>query len=167
MKNDKTLEVLNNLLEINNDRLEGYDTASKETDETDLKGLFRTLAKTSLRCRQELVDEINSLGGEPVEGTKMSGKFFRAWMDVKAALSGHDRKTIISSCEFGEDKATETYKNVLMNDFLHLSPRQLTLVHSQYTLLKADHDTVLSLLDTHKRPESRGLKQPVADKKLT
>jgi uncharacterized protein (TIGR02284 family) len=156
MKNDETVEVLNKLLEINNDRLEGYDTASKETDEVDLKGLFRKLAKTSLKCRQELIDEITSLDSEPIEGTKISGKFFRRWMDVKAALSGHDRKTIISSCEFGEDKALETYKNVLMNDFLHLSTRQLTLVHSQYALLKADHDNVRSLLDAFKpKPQDR------------
>ena len=156
MKNDKTVEALNNLLEINNDRLEGYDTASGETDETDLKELFGRLAETSLRCKQELIDEVISLGGEPVEGTKTSGKFFRVWMDVKAALSGHDRKSIISSCEFGEDKAMETYKNVLMNDFSNLSTRQLTLVHSQHALLKTDHDTVRSLLETLRhKPENR------------
>lgn len=155
MKNDRTVEVLNKLLEINNDRLEGYETASKETDENDLKNLFDQLAKTSLRCRQELVDEITSLEGVPIETTKTSGKFFRTWMDVKAALTGRDRKTIISSCEFGEDKAIETYKNVLMDDILYLSTRQLTMIRSQYALLKADHDIVRSLRDTNfYKPES-------------
>lgn len=147
MKNDKTVEVLNKLLEINNDRLDGYETASKETEENDLKSLFAQLSKTSLRCRQELVDEITSLGGEPVDGTKTSGKFFRAWMDVKAAITGKDRKAIISSCEFGEDKAVETYKNVLMDDILYLNTRQLTLVRAQYALIKADHDLVRSMRD--------------------
>ncbi len=147
MKNDKTIEVLNKLLEINNDRLDGYETASRETDENDLKSLFAELAKTSLRCRQELVNEINDLGGKPVEGTKTSGKFFRAWMDVKAALSGKDRKAIIKSCEFGEEKAIETYKNVLMNDILYLSTRQLTLIRAQYALLKTDFDKLYSLRD--------------------
>ena len=147
MKNDKTVEALNNLLEINNDRLEGYDTASGETDEADLKDLFRKLAETSLRCREELIDEVISLGGEPVEGTKTSGKFFRVWMDVKAALSGHDRKTIISSCEFGEDKAIETYKKVLTDDILNLNTKSLAIVRNQYALLKADHETVSLLQD--------------------
>jgi uncharacterized protein (TIGR02284 family) len=157
MKNDKTVEVLNKLLEINNDRLLGYETASKETDEQDLKTLFAQLANTSLRCKQELVDEINSLGGQPIEGTKTSGKFFRAWMDVKAALTGKNRNAIISSCEFGEDKAIETYKNVLMDDILYLSTRQLTLIRAQYALLKTDHDTVRSLRDTLKyNSESHG-----------
>lgn len=148
MKNDKSVEVLNKLLEINNDRVDGYETASKETDENDLKSLFSQMMNTSRRCSQELVDEITSLGGEPVEGTKTSGKFFRAWMDVKAAITGKDRKAIISSCEFGEDKAIETYKNVLMDDILYLSSRQLTLIRSQYALLKADHDLIRSLRDS-------------------
>jgi uncharacterized protein (TIGR02284 family) len=147
MKKDKTVEVLNKLLEINNDRLEGYETATNETDELELKALFARLSKTSLRCRYELIDEITILGGEPVEGTKTSGKFFRAWMDVKAELSGHDRNAILSSCEFGEDKAIAAYKNVLINDIMHLSTKLLTLVRTQYVLLKADHDTIHSLRD--------------------
>jgi uncharacterized protein (TIGR02284 family) len=147
MKNDKTIEVLNKLLEINNDRLDGYETATQETDENDLKSLFTQLAGTSLRCKKQLVDEIIELGGHPIEGTKTSGKFFRAWMDIKAALSGRDRTTIISLCEFGEEKAIETYKNVLMNDILYLSTRQLTLVRAQYVLLKTDQDKLYSLRD--------------------
>ena len=147
MKNDKTVEVLNKLLEINNDRLDGYETASKETDENVLKYLFAQLSHTSLWCRQELVKEITSLGGKPIEGTKRSGKFFRAWMDVKAALSGRDRRAIINSCEFSEDKAIETYKNVLMSDIFYLNSRQMTLIRVQYALLKTDHDTVRSLRD--------------------
>ena len=35
MKEEKTIEVLNTLITINNDRIEGYETAAKETDEQD------------------------------------------------------------------------------------------------------------------------------------
>ena len=77
MKNEKTVDVLNKLVEINNDRIEGYDTALKETDETDLQSIFRQFIETSRRCKQELTAEITKLGGKPEEGTKTSGKFFR------------------------------------------------------------------------------------------
>jgi hypothetical protein len=33
MKIEKTVEVLNTLITINNDRIEGYETASEETEE--------------------------------------------------------------------------------------------------------------------------------------
>ena len=35
MKNEKTIEVLNKLIIINNDRIEGYETAAKETEENE------------------------------------------------------------------------------------------------------------------------------------
>ena len=103
MENEKAIDVLNTLVEINNDRIEGYETATKETNEPDLKVLFTKLAETSQDCRIELEREVELLGGTPAKGTKVSGKFFRAWMDVKAAITGKDRKAILESCEYGED----------------------------------------------------------------
>lgn len=147
MEKEKTVDVLNSLITINNDRIEGYETASDVSDENDLKNLFNKLISTSKKCKQELVEEVNTLGGEPAEGTKTSGKFFRTWMDVKAALTGKDRKAILDSCEFGEDKAQETYNSTLENELNHLSPEQKTMVYKQRSLLKADHDHVKSLRD--------------------
>ncbi|HZB11630.1 MAG TPA: PA2169 family four-helix-bundle protein [Chryseolinea sp.] len=148
MEEKKSIDVLNKLVEINNDRIEGYETASKETQETDLKTLFSQLAQTSQDCRAELIDEVTQLGGEPVEGTTASGKFFRAWMDVKSALTGQDRKAILNSCEYGEDVAVDTYKKVLENNTEDLTEDQLTMVEEQYNLIKADHDMVKSLRDS-------------------
>ena len=148
MEDKKSIDVLNKLIEINNDRIEGYETASKETEETELKTLFAQLAQTSQECNAELIDEVNQLGGDPVEGTKTSGKFFRAWMDVKSALTGKDRKAILNSCEYGEDVAVNTYKKVLENNTDDLTEDQLAMVEEQHDMIKADHDTVKSLRDS-------------------
>lgn len=147
MKNDKTVDVLNKLVEINNDRIEGYETAAKEAEEMDLKTLFGKFAQNSHKCRQELANEIVGLGGTPVEGTKATGKLYRAWMDVKAALSSKDRKAILSSCEFGEDNALETYENVLQKDQEHLAPQHVSLINKQMSLLQGDHDQVKAMRD--------------------
>jgi uncharacterized protein (TIGR02284 family) len=147
MDTKKTIDVLNKLLEINNDRIEGYETASKETADHELKTLFAQLARTSNRCRQELREEIFRLGGTPTNDTRTTGKFFRAWMDVKAAFTGNDRKTIFNSCEFGEDHAVDTYEDVMENDYDHLTIQQQSLVSQQYATIKADHDTVKSMRD--------------------
>lgn len=77
MKRDKTIEVLNSLITINTDRIEGYETATEETKEHDLKSMFSQFITTSQKCKQELVLEVNKLGGEVAEGTTTSGKFFR------------------------------------------------------------------------------------------
>lgn len=143
----KSVNVLNNLIEINNDRIEGYETAAKETEEVDLKSLFAKLSNTSHECNSELRKEVTRLGGEPEEGTRVTGKFFRVWMDVKAALTGNDRKAILNSCEFGEDAAVKAYKDALKDDVEHLDGELESLIKKQYVKIKADHDTVRNLRD--------------------
>ena len=145
MKKEETIDVLNTLVEINNDRIEGYQTASKETVENDLKELFSTLAATSERCKSDLVQEIERLGGKATEGTRTTGKFYRVWMDVKAAATGKDRKAILSSCEFGEDVAVGTYAKAQLKDELDSDVK--ALIKSQYDLIKADHDRIKNLRD--------------------
>ncbi|MGV3632358.1 MAG: ferritin-like domain-containing protein [Bacteroidota bacterium] len=149
MDNEKAIEVLNSLIVINNDRIEGYERAYKETEEADLKALFSKMSSTSQKCKSELVAEVNKLGGEAAEGTTTSGKFFRIWMDVKAALSGKDRKAILSSCEFGEDFAVKTYEEALEHSG-EISSELHTMISSQYSEIKADHDAVKRLRDALK-----------------
>ena len=154
MDKEEIIDGLNSLIEINNDRIEGYEKASKETHENDLTTLFATFIKTSEKCRLELIDEVSFLGGTPAEGTKISGKFFRAWMDVKDALTGSDRKTVLDSCEHGEDAAVTTYDKVI-NDFgdvsLSTSSPLKSLLMKHRNLIKADHDRVRSLRDMEKQ----------------
>ena len=146
MNTEKSIEILNSLIQINNDRIEGYETASKEADETDLKTLFSHFTETSLKCKQELVAEVNRLGGKPIEGTTTSGKFFRVWMDIKSAVTGSDRKAIINSCEYGEDVAVETYNDAL-NHSEDLTPEQLMMIKEQHSSIKANHDEIKNLRD--------------------
>lgn len=145
---EKTIDALNKLIVINNDRIEGYETASKETDEQDLKFLFSKFLKTSQQCKQELVNEVKRLGGDPEQGTRVSGKIFRAWMDLKAAVTGKDRKAILNSCEFGEDNALDTYDSVLNDKQVGLSADHQRLILAQRTLIKEDHDNVKKLRDS-------------------
>ena len=147
MENEKTIEVLNSLVTINNDRVEGYETAIGETQEQDLKDLFAQLARTSQKCKQELVNEVTRLGGKPTEGTKASGKIYRIWMEFKSAVTGKDRKAILASCEFGEDAAVDTYFKVLENQKEDITAEQQAMIRNQYNLIKADHDKIKRLRD--------------------
>lgn len=135
---------LNKLVEINNDRVEGYKKALKETDDADLKELFKNMAEHSFGFKNELADEIMKLGGEPTQSTGTSGKVYRAWMDIRAAFTNKDRKDILSSCEHGEDAAIETYEEVLKST---LSPGTFALISKQKTALQGDHDRIKALRD--------------------
>jgi uncharacterized protein (TIGR02284 family) len=139
--NEKTIDELNKLVEINNDRIEGYKTASEETDDAKLKTMFADLSHTSDKCREELAAEIRRLGGTPKKGTATTGKMYRAWMDIRSALNGKDPKAILKSCETGEDVAVDAYKDMLDKCSDNM-PDQKALIQRQYNMIKADHDKV-------------------------
>lgn len=144
--NQEIIDCLNNLVQINNDRIQGYLTASQETDQNDLKSVFSEMMTTSQECRRELVQEITKLGGTPVEGTTVSGKLYRVWMDIKAALTSKDRKAILNSCEFGEDAAVKTYQTEIDSDALN-GTEYLLIVKEQFSKIKSGHDKIKQLRD--------------------
>ncbi len=146
MKTENTIDVLNSLIEINNDRIYGYETASKEVEETDLKMMFSQATETSLKCKAQLVAEVKSLGGEPTESTTTTGKIYRIWMDVKALVTGKSRKVILDSCVFGEEAAIEKYHEALNNGGDLTSGLQL-IIAEQLLVIKADQDKVKKVVD--------------------
>ncbi|MGV8878800.1 MAG: PA2169 family four-helix-bundle protein [Sphingobacteriaceae bacterium] len=147
IKNEKTVEILNDLIAINNDRIVGYEKALKETDlkDADLKVVFTNMLQESRHHKQGLITEVTQLGGEVETGTTASGKIYRAWMDVKATFTGNDRKAILSNCEFGEDAAQKAYKEALESDDLPAYVREL--VSKQKVELRASHDKIKQMRD--------------------
>ena len=114
-KSKEVVEVLNDLVMINNDRITGYQRAIKElkSGDEDLKSLFDQMIVESQQIKSDLAHEIQVLHGDVEKGTTEMGKIYRAWMDVKAVFTGENRHAILSNCEAGEDAAQKAYKKAL------------------------------------------------------
>lgn len=146
-------EVLNDLIEINNDRIAGYEKAAALTHEEDLLRTFNSMGDQSRGFVKALDETVKSAGGQAATGTTLRGKVYRTWMDIKSSFGGDDRKSILESCEYGEDAAKEAYKEALQEEF----PSEIeTLVKQQYDLLVQSHDKIHMLRDL----EPTGEKQP-------
>ena len=150
MENEKVIGVLNDLVRINNDRVVGYEKAIDELkdEDADLKTLFSRYISESRKYSQELTMEVSRLGGDAPDGTTNSGKIYRVWMDLKAAVAGHDRKTVLANCEFGEDAAQKAYDTALNSDVEFEATIRDLLVRQKATL-KSGHDEVKRLRDMH------------------
>lgn len=148
---EKTIGILNDLIRINNDRVVGYEKAIEElkAEDADLKTLFQRYISESSQFAQELTQEVTRLGGDPADGTTNSGKIYRVWMDLKAAIAGKDRQTILNNCEFGEDAAQKAYDTALNSD-VELEASVRDLVVRQKATLKTGHDEVKRLRDLQK-----------------
>jgi len=143
----KATKALRELIIINNDRYEGYKLAEQHTKDSDLKTLFTQLSLQSKGFRNELELHLADMEDAPaVDATKMSGKIYRGWMDIKDNLAANTRKAVLSSCEFGEDEAKKTYESVL-KDTEGLSNQMLDLIHRQKNELQKAHDHIKMLRD--------------------
>ena len=147
--NEKTAEVINDLIRINNDRIEGYEKAADKTEpkDVDLQVIFRQMSAESRSYINDLRRYVTGTGKEVgTDDTTLRGKIYRAWMDVKATFTGKDRKALLASCEFGEDAAQKAYDSALSSD-AQLSADVRQLIMDQKSSLKKSHDRIKALRD--------------------
>lgn len=142
----KPVEILNELIIINYERINGFDYASKESDAPILKDLFSRLTETSLQFKKELANEVYKLGGIPAEGVPTPELVQKAWEDVKTSLIYHDHLTLLKSCDNEETVIIQLYENALHADDENLTTQHQKLFSRQYDLLNADHTKVKNLL---------------------
>jgi uncharacterized protein (TIGR02284 family) len=140
--NSEITEVLNDLILINNDRVAGYEKAYNETNEieTDLRAMFHKLANESRYNVTDLKGEVTKLGGEPENGTMVSGKLYRIWMDIRSVFSSDNRRAVLENAETGENAAKKAYEEALKEDDLPADIRQLLL--SQQSAILTAHDYI-------------------------
>jgi uncharacterized protein (TIGR02284 family) len=146
---EKSAGVLNDLIEINNDRVAGFEKAIADIkDENfDLKEIFQGYAAQSRKNAEELA-ALASGYGEVETGTSVSGTVHRAWIDIKSIFGGSDRAGILSEAERGEDAIKKAYQDAL-NDG-ELPADALETVRSQSQQINGAHDRIKALRDTAK-----------------
>ena len=146
----KTIEILNDLILINNDSIEGYERALKELEEggndAERTPMFLRFIDDSRRYKVELGTEVAAFGHDQQTGTSMPGKLHRAWIAVKETFTGHDRHSILEECEFGEDAIKKAYEEALTDEVLAAYIREM-LMEQQTELIEA-HDEIKELRDS-------------------
>jgi len=144
-------ETLNDLIRINNDRIEGYSKAAAQADDQDLQSLFSQFVQQSREFANELRGLVNSRYGsddndkQVTDETTASGKIYRTWMDVKDKFAGGSRHSVLASCEFGEDAAQKAYKSGLDDE--DISPDVRSVIERQKSELREAHDQVKRMRD--------------------
>lgn len=145
---EKAIDVLNDLIEINNDRVAGFEKAGKDLENggQDLKAIFNKLAGESRSNSAELSAAVRQHGGKAETGSSATGAIHRAWIDVKATFSGHDRKSVLEECERGEDAIKKAYQSALAPEN-GLNQELVVLIRRQKAGIDAGHDQIKALRD--------------------
>ena len=145
---EKALDVVNDLIKINNDRVAGFEKAGAdlESDNYGLIAVFNKLAGESQQYVVELTDIVQQYGGEAAEGTSTSGDLHRAWIDIKTTFTGSDTLAILNECERGEDAAKTAYRDALDPEN-ELSYELVQVIQTQQQGINEGHDMIRALRD--------------------
>lgn len=111
--NETTVNVLQELNQFVNDRIEGYKHAAEATKNPAHQSYYKDLVNESNMFSNEINRNISKYGGERQESTTAKGKIFRGWMDVKSAITGSDEESIIEANLTGEEWAQKAYNDAL------------------------------------------------------
>jgi len=149
METVEKIDHVNALIVINHDRHIGYKKAAEDIKDDDLKKMFLHFSEQSDRFAEELRRFVPTPKEPEPDETKITGKLHRLWMDIKAAITQDERKVVLSSCEFGEDHALQTYNDALKHtDELPLGAWDV--ITKQKAEIQKSHDWVKQLRDEEK-----------------
>lgn len=143
MTNEDTISVLNELIQVSKDGEREFHDCAEEVTDPELLEFF---TKTSQRCAEGatmLQEEVRRLGGEPETEGSFSGAAHRMWTNLKTAVAGADKGTILKACEIGEQHAVEAYEKALQED---LPTDVRAMVEMQHHGVVANRDRVHTLL---------------------
>jgi len=145
---ENTIDTLNDLVKINNDRVAGFEKASEELEDDDrgLRSVFNQLAEESRGYSAELSGLIRQYGGEAEDGTSVSGSLHRTWIDIKSTFTGRDLESILEECHRGEDAIKSAYQAAL-EEGVELPYEVTEVINRQRQGIIEGHNLIKSLRD--------------------
>jgi uncharacterized protein (TIGR02284 family) len=147
MTNEETVSVLNDLIQVCKDGEREFQDCNRQVDDPELTKVFTDTAQRCVQGAEMLQDEVRRLGGEPATGGSLSGAAHRMWSNLKTAVAGNDKDSILEACEIGEQHAVEAYEKALQEDL----PGDIrAMVEKQHHGVIANRDRVHNLLRQHR-----------------
>jgi len=159
--NSGLVDTLREVGKIVRDSEEGYRHAANDIDDWQLRSMFLELA----RVRSEQGDEIDRLlqrfGGEAVpKGGSTSGTMHRVFVDLKAAITGNNRRAVVDEVARGESYAEAVFDKALRAD-LPMDVQQI--VRRQHNSVRESRDRVRRMQQEMSYSEGGGMMQSIGD----
>ena len=137
------ITILNTLIATTIDSINGYEDSAKNIDHERFREIFRERANERQQVVEDLRAEVRRLGGDPEDAGSFMGKAHQRFEDLKAAITGRDKKAIINEVERGEDYLKAKFEAALKED--DLSGDSRAVVERAYQSVRAGHDQISHL----------------------
>lgn len=140
MENKDTISSLNGLLQITNDRLEGFKNVDTKmiSSYPKLSDVYERMVTQAAEMRTDLTNLIKEIGGKLENSTSLAGDLHRSWIDLKNSLSMNRDEATLESVVFGETAAMKAYEKVLKEG--NLSEKSSIVIENQLHIIKDSVD---------------------------
>lgn len=137
------IRTLNGLIATTIDSVDGYRTSAQDVTNPRFAELFTARASERSSVAEQLRAEVRKLGGNPEDDGTILAAGHRAFVDLKAAVTGRDDLAIVTEVERGEDHIKAKFESALKDDTL--SPGCRGLVETAFGSVKRGHDEMRNL----------------------
>lgn len=141
---EHAVKVLNSLIETTLDSANGYKEAAHSSQDGQYKTMFSERSLKRMKITGELQQEVRTFGGEPEPVRARQGP--QHFVDLKAAVLGHDEKAIVNEVERGEDFIKAKFEKALAEDDLPATVREV--VSRAFADIKSNHNSISALKKT-------------------
>jgi uncharacterized protein (TIGR02284 family) len=152
MKTEQTLSVLNDLLQITNDRIAGFEKVEGKVWEMypSVKDEYDRMISQSKIMKNELINLITEKGGAPQDSSSVAGALHRTWIDIKNSFTlGNLVESTLENVVFGEKAAIDAYQNALETD--DLDEESSKIVSEQLHSLKVSYNQFKNIEEYKKK----------------
>lgn len=141
-----TIDVLNDLVQVNIDSRDGFRHAAGEIKEVAVSSMFMQMADERDHQAQELKSLVAMNGETPQKDGSFAASAHRTWMDLRTALGG-GLQAVLDEAERGEDHIKAKYEDAMKKNAGNAAS---DILHRQFTAVKASHDRVRDMRDAHR-----------------
>jgi uncharacterized protein (TIGR02284 family) len=141
--NEREVETLNDLIKTTIDSVDGYRSAAEDAENGEYRSIFFDRANERSNVADQLQAYVRELGGEPNTDGSIAAGAHRAFMGLKAAITGNDDKAIVAEVERGEDVIKHKFEEAMSDS--ELSPEARTVIDRCYQSVKEGHDQMSNL----------------------
>src|SRR3569623_104545 len=137
------IRTLNSLIATTLDSVDGYTESAKDARNSRYAQMFTARAGEPRPVVPPQQAHVSPLGGNPEDdGTLLAGAH-RAFLDLKAAVTGQDDKAIVNEVERGEDHIKAKFEDALKD--ADLSPATKAAILTAYGSVREGHDEMSQL----------------------
>src|SRR5213594_1724017 len=159
--NSGLVDTLQEVGKIVRDSEEGYRHAANDIDDWQLRSMFLELARVRSEQGNEIDRLLHRFGGEAVpKGGSVSGTMHRVFGDLKAAITGNNRRAVVDEAARGESYAESIFDKALRAD-LPMDVQQI--IRRQHSNVRESRERMRRMQQEMSYSESGSMMQTIGD----